>query len=162
GQDRANLELIRYLSGRGPGEVHVVTHEADAEVLQLPGVRVELVPRPLGSIALGERLLEGSARRIHSRLGRARVVPANGGNYAGADVNWVHSVHTVWPVRDHGAPLLRRVFNRVKKWDARVRERAALRTASLLVANSSKTARDLTSALGIPSEKVVTIPFGSD
>jgi glycosyltransferase involved in cell wall biosynthesis len=90
------------------------------------------------------------------------VVLANGGNYSGADVNWVHSVHTVWPVRDDGAPLLRRVFNRVKKWDARVRERGALRSARLLVANSSKTARDLTSTLGIPSEKVVIIPFGSD
>src|SRR4029453_2779130 len=97
GQDRANLELIRYLSGRGPGEVHVVTHEADAEVLQLPGVRLELVPRPLGSIALGERLLEGSARRIHSRLGRACVVLANGGNYFGGGVNWVHEGQPVWP-----------------------------------------------------------------
>ena len=162
GQDRANLELIRHLAHRDDGAIHVVAHEVDPEVLSLPNVTVEVVPRVLGSTVIGELLLDRRASRVHARLGTAAVVVGNGGNYLRADVSWVHSVHTVWLVRDEGAPLPRRVFNRVKKWAARKREREAFRAASLLIANSAKTARDLANALKISAEKIVVVPFGAD
>jgi len=162
GQDRANLELIRYLSARGREEVHVVTHDVDPEVSSFKGVRLQIVPRLLGSTVLGERVLERAANRIHARLGPSGIVVANGGNYPRSNVNWVHSIHAVWPVRDEGAPLSRRLFNRAKKWDARVRESRAFHGAELLIANSPKTAMELVSVAQVPSERVVTIGFGSD
>jgi glycosyltransferase involved in cell wall biosynthesis len=162
GQDRANLELIRYLAQQDGNDVHVVAHEVANEVSSLGGVRVHLVPRLLGSTVLGERLLERSARRIHRTLGESVIVVANGGNYPLAEANWVHSLHAAWPVRDEGAPVIRRALNRAKKRDARIRERRALGAARVLIANSAKTAQDLSSALGLDPQKIVTIPFGSD
>jgi glycosyltransferase involved in cell wall biosynthesis len=162
GQDRANLELVKYLSEKTEAGIHVVTHEVAPDVLSLPRVHVDIVPRPARSIALGERLLERTARRIHARIGDSAIVLANGGNYPHAFVNWVHSVHAVWPVRDEGAPLFRKAFNRMKKWDARQRERRALRSAELLLANSERTERDLVDALGVARERIRIVRFGAD
>ena len=71
-------------------------------------------------------------------------------------------VHHVWPVRDEGAPAHRRIFNRLKKWDARRREAAAIPSARLLIANSPRTADDLVTALGVARERIATIQFGAD
>src|SRR5690242_21592047 len=89
GQDRANLELLPLLTSSGTRTVHVVAHELDAEVASFPGVRLNIIPRPLHSTDLGERLLEPAARRVHGRLGAGGIVLANGGNYSRAHANWV-------------------------------------------------------------------------
>jgi glycosyltransferase involved in cell wall biosynthesis len=162
GQDRANLELIRFLAQPGIRAVHVVAHEVADEVCALPGVRLSLVPRPLGSTVLGERLLERAARTVHAGLKQPSVVLANGGNYSRANASWVHSLHALWPVRDDGAAVPRRMLNRVKKWDARIRERRAFNFVRVLIANSAKTATDLVQFMKFSTEKVITIPFGSD
>ncbi len=160
GQDRANLELVRYLSSNGQ-EVHVVAHDVDAIVLDLPSVSVHFVRRPFRSNFLGERLLEASATTLRAGLGPGTVLVSNGGNCAG-DVVWVHSVHAAWPIRDEGAPFHEKAFNRIKKWDARQREAAAFRNAKLIVANSFKTSRDLSEKAGVPAQMIEVLYFGSD
>ncbi len=160
GQDRANFELVRYLSVKG-AEVHVVAHEVDPVVREWPGVAVHLVGRPLRSTFLGERLLEATTDSLLATLGPGTLVVSNGGNYPG-HVVWVHSVHAAWPVRDDGAPFHHLAFNRFKKWDAVRREASVLRSAKLIVANSRKTMRDLVEKAGVPAHMIEVIYFGSD
>jgi glycosyltransferase involved in cell wall biosynthesis len=162
GQDRANLELVRHLAFDRRVPVSVVTHEADRALRGWPGIDLHVVHRPLRSIALGERLLESEGRRVHASLGSTAIALSNGGNYLGANVTWMHSVHAVWPVRDEGAPLLRQALTRLRKGDARRREERIARSSGLLVANSAKTAGDLVRALSVPPERIVIVRFGAD
>jgi len=162
GQDRANLELIRYLSTEGTGRVDVVVHEVTPELESFRRVHLSRVARPLGSTILGERLLEAAASRLQRHLDPSTIVLANGGNYRHAGVNWVHSVHAVWPVCDDDAPVHRRLVNRLKKADARRRERTAVGAASVVIANSERTADDLTRALGVSPDRIAVVRFGSD
>jgi glycosyltransferase involved in cell wall biosynthesis len=163
GMDRANAALARYLVDRG-ARVHLVAHDVDSSFFELPRVDVSIVPRPGGSYLAGELLLERTARTVTERLRRGgqrvRVV-ANGGNTARADVNWVHSVHHAWPCRDAGAPVLFRARNRAFKAWSRLRERRALGSAPLVIANSRKTARDVV-ALGVAADRVRTVYLGSN
>jgi hypothetical protein len=153
GMDRANLALAEHLSGRG-ARVHLVSHEVEARVRVLPHVRATIVPR-VGGFALGEIALERCARTMARRLrrsGRNPYVVANGGNYTGADLTWVHSVHHAWPCRDAEAPLWFRVKNRVVKQWSRRRERTAVRAARVIVANSDRTRADVINTLDVAAD----------
>lgn len=162
GQDRANLELVRYLAFSGGRIVTVVANRADAEVFSFPNTVVRLVPSPLGSNLVGEALMRMQARRVHRQLPPDVLVLANGGNFSEASANWVHCVHAAWEPSDVGVPVWRRVLARAKKASARKREREALTGVQLVVANSQKTARDLSAFLQIPAERVHVIYFGAD
>jgi glycosyltransferase involved in cell wall biosynthesis len=162
GQDRANLELVRYLAQTGRHRVAVVANQLDPEVRSFPRTQVHEVRAPFGSNLLGERLLKNEARRIQSSLGRGSVVLANGGNHPDARVNWVHSVHAAWSTRNEGAPAWRRALAGATKSYARRDERLALAHAELVIANSAKTADDLRSRLGIPAERIEVIYFGAE
>lgn len=164
GMDRANAALAGYLLHSGV-PLHLVAHEIDEPFAGHPDVTAHVVPRPRGMPALAERLLSLSGFRVASRVTRdapgARVV-VNGGNCPWPDVNWVHAVHAVWPVHDAGAPWWTRGRSRRLKQIARVRERAALARARIVVANSHATRRALIEALRVPGERIRTVYPGSD
>src|SRR5687767_5955887 len=115
GMDKANAALASYLLERGHA-VHLVGHEIDPALSSHPRARAHVVPRPRGSVLLGERGLSRAAvralRSLKAQHPRARVV-ANGGNFVSPDVNWVHAVHNAWPPSDDGAPAWFRAKNRL-------------------------------------------------
>jgi len=162
GQDRANLELARYLATSGRRRLILVANRVDPEVRGFPNTSVRVVAPPLGSNALGEILLRRVAASFRTRLSPGSVVLANGGNFSSSGASWIHCVHAVWEPRDEGAPLHRRLMAHAKKRRARAHEREALRDARVLVANSRKTARDLEDRLGVPANKIVVVYFGAD
>lgn len=165
GMDRANHALASYLAARGD-EVHLVSHRVSEDLATRPGVTVHLVPRPLGAHVLGQPLLARAgmrqARRLTRLPGGARVV-VNGGNCPWGDINWVQYVHAAWrPQAAAGVGAARRVkalFGRRIDLQA---ERTAVRRARLVVANSRRTAADLIGLLGVPTERVQTIYYGTD
>jgi glycosyltransferase involved in cell wall biosynthesis len=162
GMDRANYALADYLSRRPGGQVHLVTHRAWDDLAARPSVRVHRVPRPAGSHLLGMPLLaragRSSARRLAAR--GARVV-VNGGNCPWGDVNWVHYIHAAWSPRAVGGPG-RRAKALVFDAYSRTAERACLRRARVVVANSERTRRDVIERLGVPAERVRTVYYGVD
>jgi glycosyltransferase involved in cell wall biosynthesis len=91
----------------------------------------------------------------------ARVV-VNGGNCPWPDVNWVHAVHAAWPVHDDGAPAWAKVKHRAWKALARRQERAALRVARVVIANSHATSQALIDARLVDGERVNAVYLGSD
>ncbi|MET0650792.1 MAG: glycosyltransferase family 4 protein [Pyrinomonadaceae bacterium] len=164
GMDKANAALASYLLERGH-EVHLVAHEIDPALARHTLARAHVVPRPWGSLLLGEQRLSLAAGRVGRALreGGARVrVVANGGNFVSTDLNWVHAVHAAWPPKDAGAPLWFRVKNRLWHALAVRRERRALRRARLVVANSERTRRDLVSLVGVEPGRVQTVYLGGD
>lgn len=162
GMDKANAALASYLLERGHA-VHLVGHEIDPSLSSHPRARAHIVPRPRGSVLLGERGLSRAAARalgaLKAESPRARVV-ANGGNFVSTDVNWVHAVHNAWPPSDDGAPAWFRAKNRLWHALACRRERRALRGARLVVANSERTRRDLVELVGVEPERVHTVYLG--
>ena len=163
GMDRANLALARYLVDAG-ARVHVISHDIDRGLAQ-SGLEVTIVGRPFASAFAGELALDRAAQRLARRLratGRAVRLVGNGGSCTRADVSWIHSVHHAWPCRDAGAPLWFKAKNRgVKRW-ARIRERRAVMAARAVVANSHRTARELTTCLEVSPSKVHVVYLGSD
>lgn len=170
GMDKANAALAEFLLDRGTA-VHLVTHRGGGgggvspSIMSRPGVTVHYVPLPAGSFLLGGPLLDwrgrAVARAVTAAHPAARVV-VNGGNCAWADINWVHSVHEVWPCVDDGAPLWFRLKNRVMKGLARRQESRALHGARVVIANSERTRRDLLEHLRLPAHRVHTVFLGSD
>lgn len=164
GMDKANAALASYLLERGH-DVHLVAHEIDPALAGHARARTHVVPRPRGSVLLGEQLLTRTAGRVARALleksPRARVV-ANGGNFVSDDINWVHAVHAAWPPSDAGAPAWFRVKNRLWHALACRRERRALGRARLVVANSERTRRDLVSLVGVEPGRVQTVYLGGD
>jgi glycosyltransferase involved in cell wall biosynthesis len=164
GQGRANLALAELLQERGD-RVHLVSAEVEPALATRPGVTVHQVRYPLRSHRLGEQLLDREGRRVAAQvLARdpaARVV-VNGGNCRWDDVCWVHMVHAAWSCLDSGAPLAPRLKARIGQWLDRARERIVLRRARLLIANSERTRRDVTSLLGVPAPRIAVIPLGTD
>ena len=163
GMDKANAALASYLLERGHA-VHLVGHEIDPTLAAHPRARAHVVPRPRGSVLLGESGLARAASRalraLRAQNLRARVV-ANGGNFVSPDINWVHAVHSAWPPADEGAPAWFRVKNRLwHAWACR-RERRALGRARLVVANSERTRRDVVERVGVPAERVHTVYLGA-
>lgn len=164
GMDRANSALAEHLVAAGEA-VHLVAHDIDSGWLERPRATVSPVPRVGGSYVLGELALERRGRavvRALHRAGRKTHVVANGGNMAGADVNWVHSIHHGWPCSDEGAPRWFRLKNHATKAWARARERRAIRSAPLVVTNSRRTTADVVSRLEVDERQVHTVYLGSD
>jgi glycosyltransferase involved in cell wall biosynthesis len=162
GMDCANYALARHLAAGAGREVHLVTHRAWDDLAGRPGVRVHRVARPRGSHLLGMPLLARAGRRWARRLaaGGARVV-VNGGNCAWGDVNWVHYVHAAWdPVAD--GPPARRAKAAVAHRYFRATERARVRRAWWVVANSERTRAALIERLGLPAGRVHTVYYGID
>ena len=161
--DRANAALAHYLLARGH-EVHLVGHEIAAPLEHHRGARVHEVARPRGLPALAERMLgrtgRAVARAVVAADDRARVV-VNGGNCPWPDINWVHAVHAAWPVFDEGAPWWARTRARRLKKIAVARERAALRAAAVVIANSETTRRAVIDRVGLASARARTVYLGS-
>jgi glycosyltransferase involved in cell wall biosynthesis len=161
GMDRANFALASYLVGRGH-EVHLVSHRVDADLLGRPNAVFHRVPKPLNSYLLAEPFLSKYGLRQARRLAAkgARVV-VNGGNCPWGDINWVHYVHAAWSPRP-GAGLLRRAKLAYSHRSALAAERASLRRARVVVANSEQTRAVLIDRLGLPPERVHTVYYGID
>jgi glycosyltransferase involved in cell wall biosynthesis len=164
GMDRANAALAAHLIDTDH-RVHLVAHDVDPCWLCEPRAAVSRVARPVGSVMAGELALERRGRQVLAGLrrgGRPIRSIANGGNMAGADVNWVHSVHHAWPCSDAGAPVWFRVKNHATKAWARARERRAIRSAAAVVTNSRRTTREVIETIGLRPDLVHTIYLGSD
>jgi glycosyltransferase involved in cell wall biosynthesis len=164
GMDKANAALAAYLADRGH-PLHLVAHEVEASLGSRSGVKVYPVAKLAGSFFLGEWMLaergKRVARAVRGAAPAARVI-VNGGNCNWPDVNWVHFVHQAWRPADQDAPAWFRMKGRVDNMVARYRERAALRSARVVIANSERTSRDLSSMLGIPKSKISVQYLGSD
>ncbi len=94
---------------------------------------------PLAESLLSRKGLTVAAEVTAAEPG-ARVI-VNGGNCPWPDINWVHAVHACWHVHDEGAPAWLKVKHRAVKAIARRQERAALRLARTVIANSQATKR---------------------
>lgn len=161
--DRANAALATYLAERG-ARVHLVGHDIDDRFRRDPFVCYD-VARPHSASPVAESLLSRRgllvASQVTSASPRARVV-VNGGNCPWPDLNWVHAVHAVWHVHDDGAPAWVKVKHRAVKALARRQERAALRVARAVIANSNATRRALVEAGLVASARIRTVYLGSD
>lgn len=162
GMESANAALASYLADRGC-KVHLVCHHADEELQRHPMIEVSRVALPAGSFFLGEWLVNSRGKEIAARAlerdGGTRVL-VNGGNCAWPDINWVHYVQRAWLASNGGG--LERIKYRIDKTVSRVREKAALMRAKVVIANSNRTRRDLIDYLGIPGERIHTVYLGSE
>jgi glycosyltransferase involved in cell wall biosynthesis len=141
--------------------VTLVGHEIDPD-LRSKAAKAVSIPRPLGSAFLGERVLERAAVREKARLPADTVFVGNAGNCPDANVSWVHFVHAAWPGELEDPPLRVRASHRLRKLDALHRERRALDSARVVVANSERTKTDLIRLLGVAASKIHSIYFGAD
>jgi glycosyltransferase involved in cell wall biosynthesis len=161
GMDVANHALARHLAVSG-AEVHLVTHRAWPDLIELPGVQVHPVWRPLGSHLLGGPLLSraGQAEWQKLRVRGARAV-VNGGNCQIPAANWVHYLHAAYvpPPDGHAAHSTKAALIRPRDLAA---ERAAISQAQVVLCNSRRTKADVVERLGVPEYKVDVIYYGSD
>jgi hypothetical protein len=163
--DRANASLATHLLDRG-ARVHLVGHDIDDRFIHHSSASCHQVPRPRAAAPIAESLLSRRgfivANEVTAVCKHARVV-VNGGNCPWPDINWVHAVHAAWTIVDDGAPAWIRVKHRAFKALARRQERAALRVARTVIANSHATRRALldTGLVESPS-RIETVYLGSD
>lgn len=161
GMDAANHALASWLARNGR-ETHLVAHRVAEDVAALPDVRVHPVPRPLGAHTLGFPLLDRAGRRVaRSLAGRRPVVLANGGNCRAGNAVWLHYVHAAYAPAIAGRPL-RRVVARAARRAALRDERAAVRRARVVVANSALTARHAAELLGADPGTAYYVHYGTD
>ncbi len=164
GMDAANAALASYLADLGC-RLHLVSHSVEDDLQNDAAVKVHRVPRPRQSYFLGGRLLERVGRAVARETlatdPSARVI-VNGGNCTFPDINWVHSVHHAWPARNDRAPLWFRAKSAIDKAISRRRERAALESARVIIANSNRTRRDLIDLLNIDASRVHTVYLGAE
>ncbi len=160
GMDRANLELARYLAVTEA--VQVVAHRVDEELMAMPRVRVERVPRPWGRELLGQPLLARQGRRWAERLSRQgyRVI-VNGANCDWPDVNWVHCVHNAYAAPLAGGPWQQLKIRLVHRRECR-RERRVIGGARVVVCNSRRTAAAVQRYIGVPPERLRVVYLGID
>ena len=162
--DRANAALAAHLLRQG-ARVHLVGHDIDDRFRRDPYAQCYDVPRPRSAAPIAESLLSrrglSVALRVTTACPEARVV-VNGGNCPWPDVNWVHAVHAAWAVCDEGAPAWVKVKHRAVKALARRQERAALRGARVVIANSRSTERTIVAAGLAGASAVHTVYLGSD
>jgi glycosyltransferase involved in cell wall biosynthesis len=159
GMDAANHALAMGLAERGR-EVHLVTHRAASDVAAQPTVTVHRVPRPLGSHLFGFPLLDRAGRRVARSLRRPHVV-VNGGNCRAGDVVWLHYIHAAAPSgAAHG--VLRKAAGLILRRRFIAAERAAVRRARLVIANSELTKNQAVRALGAHADRVRTVYYGVD
>jgi glycosyltransferase involved in cell wall biosynthesis len=164
GMDRANLELAERLVEKGH-PVYLVGHDISAAFTGCPGAETILVPRPAGSIVLGESRLARRGREIELQVKRERpdaIVVANGGNGISPDINWVHYVHHASRFEDSGGPLSLRLKNRCAERVFRRHEKQAIGSAKLVIANSELTRQHVVELLGAEPERVETIYLGAN
>jgi glycosyltransferase involved in cell wall biosynthesis len=159
GMDRANHALASSLAAGPDAEVHLVAHRVWPDLQQRRSVHVDLVRRPLGSHFAGGPLLASEGQR-RAKAFTGGCVIANGGNADAGDVTWVHYLHAAHT--PHAGGLARRLRTRVMHEYYLARERAALTHARLVLCNSQRTARDVGERLGIASERMRVVYYGSD
>jgi glycosyltransferase involved in cell wall biosynthesis len=161
GMDRANYALATHLADRG-AETHLVAHRVDPALSSRPNVIVHRVPKILGSYVAAGPLLDRTGRRWASRVsargGRAIV---NGGNCRWGDINWVHYVHAAFESAPWGS-LARRIRMRTSHAIFVAKEKAALSRARVIFTNSNRTRRDLVEKVGIRSDNIHTVYYGTD
>jgi glycosyltransferase involved in cell wall biosynthesis len=165
GMDQANYHLAWHLAENLGREVTLVAHHVAEPLAGHRRVRVVAVRRPFGLHLLGAPLLDRAgwieARRLLAQRPDARVL-TNGGNCLWPAFNWVHVVHHAWRSRDEGAPWAFRLKNRFDRHRQRRRERRALAACPLAIANSHKTANELTRMVGVADDKVRVVYLASD
>ncbi len=162
GMQRANYELARWLADAG-ARVHLVAHRIQDDLLADPAVVSHVIPFIGGDFVSG-RLLRTTGRVIAKRCVAeegSRVI-VNGGNCHVLDATWVHAVHDAWPVRDAGAPLLRRVKNRITKRVSTRDEAGVIPSARVVIANSEKTRDDLLALGGLDPARLHVVYLGCD
>ena len=164
GMDKANAELAAYLLNRGT-PVHVVAHDVDSLFLTDRRATVHIVPRPIGSFALGEFGLDRRGREVARRLLRThpgtRVV-VNGGNCAWPDINWVHYVHHAWTEVEPTAPSWFKAKHKLFGARWRRLEKRVVPSARIAIANSELTRRHMIDLLGVAPERARTVYLGCD
>jgi glycosyltransferase involved in cell wall biosynthesis len=165
GMDRANLALAEYLLEQGI-PVHIVAHQVDARLGEHPLAEVHRVPRPAGSLLLGEFPLafrgRTIARRALKKWPRAQVV-VNGGNCIWPGINWAHYIHHAWPTPpSNSAPWLFQIKDAWAGSCGRRNERTAFKCAHLVITNSARTSREVIDYFGIDERRVHTVYLGID
>src|SRR5436309_7728607 len=161
GMDMANYALADHAVRRGR-EVHLVAHRVAPELARLRTVRVHRVPKPARSYAAAAPFVDLLGRWWASRLGgHGPRVLVNGGNCVWPGANWVHYVHAAYrpETRRGGVTRVRREL--VHRMFLAF-ERAAVRRASSIIANSERTAEDLRVHLGVDPRRIRTIYYGID
>ena len=161
GMDMANFALADYAVRRGR-QLHLVAHRVAPELASAPNVLIHRVPKPANSYAAAAPFVDLSGRLCAWRLaGRRPHVLSNGGNCVWGGANWVHYVHAAYsPETRRGGPLRwrRQLVHRMFL----AFERAALRRASIIIANSARTTEDLRRHLGIEPGRIRTVYYGID
>lgn len=161
GMDAANHALASYLARAGR-ETHLVAHRVAPDLSALPGIHLHPVGRPLESHLLGFPLLDRAGRRAARALrGRGARVLGNGGNCRAAGAAWLHYVHAAYAPEIAGRPL-RRAAERWGRRKALADERAVVRAARVVLANSALTRQDAVERLGAAPERVHTVYYGAD
>ncbi len=162
GMDMPNLALARYLAVTGH-PVNVVAHRADRELCGMPGVRFTKIPKPFRSYFVGAPLLDVAGRWVGQRTLRAggRVV-VNGANCLVGDVNWVHYVHAAYDAPSAVGGWRAQFKHPLERRVNLVGERAALRRARFVVANSARTRQHLLEHFGLPPDRVGVVYYGID
>jgi glycosyltransferase involved in cell wall biosynthesis len=160
GMDAANHALAHYLASRD--EIHLVTHRAWPDLAAFPNVTVHRVWRPLNRHLLGSPLLSRTGQRVWRRL-RSSSAQAivNGGNCRIAGVNWVHYLHAADPLSGAGSFSRRTKAALTHRRDLTA-ERAALRTARLVICNSRRTRDEVIERVGVDPSRVRVVYYGGD
>ncbi len=159
--DRANYALAAYVAGCG-AETHLVSHRVDPALSSRPNVIFHHVPKLLGSYLAAGPLIDRAGRRWASKVtGRAGRVVVNGGNCRWGDINWVHYVHAAFESVASGS-LARRIRLKASHAMFVAQEKAALSRARVIFTNSNRTRRDVIEKVGIRSDNVHTVYYGTD
>jgi glycosyltransferase involved in cell wall biosynthesis len=161
GMDMANFALARYLAEQD-NEVHLVAHRVAQDLAGHPNITVHHVPKLAGSYLLSAPLLDHIGRYWASRIlalkGRVLV---NGGNCRWGDANWVHYIHAAYRPRVAGS-ILRYLKSRYAHRRFLADERAVLRRARIIIANSERTKSDMVERLKMPAHRIHTVYYGID
>lgn len=159
GQGRVNLEIVRRLSGRARIDVFT-SRVPDGGIA---GVRVFVAPRPF-PIELANQLLFVAWAMLRVSRRRYDLIHADGASLPGrADVVAAHMLHCVWRQISRGRePGARGAYHALSSALNVWLERRAYRSARLVIANSDRTAEDLTRVIGVTPEKIRVVPLGVD
>ena len=164
GMDKANAALAEYLASEGK-PVHLVAFSVDSEIAALPRISTRYATMPAHSAFLGRfhlaRLGRALARQISREFAGARVV-VNGTCCDWPDINWVHWVHQCWDRYDPTAPAWFKLKHQIENGHALRAERTSLAKAKLVIANSERTRRDLINLVGLETQRVALVYYGSD